>query len=152
MKLNNLLKTLLIVLAFLFTSFSVNSAEIECASPQERVTQFYKWYLNEIKSERYPLTIHFKDDKDKLKNWLSEDFLKKIQEPESRNEIDYDYFTFSQDFFEPWLKYISAKNVKQNGRRSEVHLLLGVNDTLRQYTVHLVRANCWKITSVQRAH
>jgi len=77
MKFNNLLNTLPIVLAFLFTSFSVNSAEIECASPQERVTKFYKWYLNEIKNERYPLTIHFKDDKDKLKNWLSEGFLKK---------------------------------------------------------------------------
>lgn len=151
MKLNKILNILLVILVLVITPFSASAVETKCVSPQETVTQFYRWYLNEIKNERYPLTVYFKSGEKKLKNWLDEELLKELQDPESQSEMDYDYFTDAQDFFDAWLDNIHISNIKRDVNKSEVHLSLGMNDTLRQYSIRLVRKSCWKIKNVQRA-
>lgn len=144
-----LIKTFLLTLFLVITPFKASASRTICASPEETVMQFYKWYLDEIKSKRYPLTNNYKGDKNKLENWVAKGLLKELKYPESQDEMDYDYFTYAQDFFELWLDHVNAKSIHEDVAYSEVLLSLSENITLRKYLVELERERCWKITSVK---
>jgi len=145
--LKNFLLTFLLI--FIFMN-KVMAREIECASPQETVIHFYRWYLDEIKHNKYPLTPFYNGDKSRINTWVSSSLLSKLREMQLHEEMDYDYFTDAQDFFEPWLMYINAKLITQVLNRSEVQLSLGEKDVLNNYKIELNHESCWKIDSVQR--
>lgn len=143
-------KKFLLMFLLLFISLSkVMAGETECASPQETVLHFYRWYLNEIKGEKYPLTQNYNGDKTRINKWVSSSLLGELKEGQLHGEIDYDYFTHAQDFFESWLTHINAKVIKQTLSQSEVQLSLGEKDLLNEYKVELNHESCWKINSVQ---
>lgn len=148
MSLKNFLLTILLITLPLN---KVIAADIECLLPQETVFRFYSWYLNEIKDKRYPLTRKYNGDTSELNKWVSSSLLSKLREQQLRGETDYDYFTYSQDFFGSWLMYINARVVKQNHNKTEVKLSLGEKDSLNNYKVELNHESCWKINSVQPA-
>ncbi|ASG90055.1 DUF3828 domain-containing protein [Salmonella enterica] len=144
------LKNFLFMVLLIFIPLSKAMAgEIQCASPQETVLHFYRWYLNEINGEKYPLTQNYNGDKTRINKWVSLSLLSELKKKQLHGEIDYDYFTHAQDFFESWLTHINAKVIKQTLSQSEVQLSLGEKDLLNKYKVELNHESCWKINSVQ---
>lgn len=145
----NLKDTLLMTVLIFLPVSKVIAAAVECASPQQTVLHFYHWYLNEVKNERYPLAQNYNGDKTSITQWISPSLLNKLMNGTLRDEIDYDYFTYAQDFSDSWLTNINAKVIKQTLSHSEVQLSLGEKDSLSQYQVELNHKSCWKIDSVQ---
>ena len=144
------LKFFLLMVLLLFIPLNkVMAGEIECSSPQETVLYFYRWYLNEIKDENYPLTKNYNGDNARINKWVSSSLLSELKKRQLHGEIDYDYFTHAQDFFESWLTHINAKVIKQTLNQSEVQLSLGEEELLNKYKIELNNESCWKINSVQ---
>lgn len=74
------LKIFLLMILLLFIPLSkVMAGEIECSSPQETVLYFYRWYLNEIKDERYPLTQNYNGDNARINKWVSSSLLSELK-------------------------------------------------------------------------
>lgn len=142
-------KLLLTVFLIVLPLSKPMASEIECVSPKETVLHFYRWYLNEIKDNKYPLTKNYKGNKLKINHWVSSSLLHKLKEIQSRDAMDYDYFTNAQDFFESWLTHIDTEVTKQTLSHSEVQLSLGEKDSLKNYKVELNQESCWKIESVE---
>lgn len=145
----NLKDILLTTFLILLPVGKVIAVDAECASPQQTVLHFYHWYLNEVKNERYPLSQNYNGDKTSITKWISPSLLNELMNGKLRDEIDYDYFTYSQDFSESWLTNINAKVIKQTLSHSEVQLSLGEKDSLNQYQVELNHKSCWKIDAVK---
>lgn len=94
------LRCILLVVLFITIPLSkVIAADIGCLSPQDTVIDFYRWYLREIKEQRYPLTSDYNKDRSKLNERVKSSLLNELLEQHLRGETDYDYFTYSQDFF-----------------------------------------------------
>ncbi|CNE05811.1 DUF3828 domain-containing protein [Yersinia mollaretii] len=137
------------VLLALSASFAHASEQV-CASPENTVTNFYRWYLNEISSDNYPLTSAKHEDKENMARWISPSLLKTLQDEVSNNELDAEYFTDAQDIFDEWVSHINSHKVTQTTREARVELTLGVNESKRKYEVVVDNnATCWKINRVQ---
>ncbi|ECI3455033.1 hypothetical protein DLR11_25235 [Salmonella enterica subsp. salamae] len=74
------LKNFLFMVLLIFIPLSKAMAgEIQCASPQETVLHFYRWYLNEINGEKYPLTQNYNGDKTRINKWVSLSLLSELK-------------------------------------------------------------------------
>ncbi|QAX80359.1 DUF3828 domain-containing protein [Yersinia hibernica] len=142
-----------IFLSVMLLSLSVSfahAAKTTCLPPEDTVTSFYRWYLNEISADNYPLTSKKHEDKENMAKWVSPSLLKNLQYEISNNELDAEYFTDAQDIFDEWVEHINSHKVTQTNREARVELTLGVNDSKRKYEVIVDNnATCWKINRVQ---
>jgi uncharacterized protein DUF3828 len=87
-----------------------------------------------------------------MKRYATERLLKEIDKMEKGpNGLDGDYFVDAQDFDPLWAKKISISDVKINGDKSNVHVLLdGAKGMRKKLLVHLVKdGGTWKVDKVQ---
>lgn len=134
---------------FIASVGSANAASVSCASPEKTTSDFYQWYLHELNQDKYPLTSSAAKDKQNLNKWVSPELLQELGKSLSENDLDAEYFTDSQDFFDDWANNISVQKGKVAEHHASVELTLGVTKIKRGYDITMDDSHgCWKIDQV----
>jgi hypothetical protein len=130
----------------LFGNASAQSAQ----SPEETAKEFYKWYLTELNSERYPI----QRQKTQMLRKVSKRLGRWLYSP-AYEEYGADYFLDAQDWDENWVRAITASKAVIKGNNAALRLTLGTakssNPGFGKHTlaIKLIKeGNSWKIDRV----
>lgn len=88
-------------------------------SPESTLTVFYKWYLRELRLERYP-----RPTTARVNSAISARLRKWFRSGEGR-EWDADYFIDAQDWDPKWETHIDVAKAVINGNNADVRVVLG---------------------------
>ena len=113
-------RILFVSLIFLCT-FETFAGERSERTPNEFLTTFYGWYLNELVSYKSPVF----DDKKSLGKYVSRGAIRRISRGYATGAYDNDYFTKSQDVMDDWLSDISVSGVVIKGGGASAVVMLG---------------------------
>lgn len=119
-------------------------------SPEQAATGFYKWYLQELNGERYPI----QRQKSEILKKVSKRLGRWLYSPEYE-EFGADYFLSAQDWDENWAKSVTASKAVIKGNNATLRLTLGAakssNPGFGRHTlaIKLIKeGNSWKIDRV----
>lgn len=136
----------LIVLGILCVSPAVTHAQ---ATPEDTLKTFYKWYLHELASERYPKPSSAKVNaviSTRLRNWFKS---------KAGREWDADYFIDAQDWDPKWETHIKTTDPVIKGNSAELRLILGPEvkavDSMSPHTLRIKmvkESGGWKIDHI----
>ncbi|HDR2162806.1 TPA: DUF3828 domain-containing protein [Enterobacter cancerogenus] len=145
--------TVLIATFALVTASFAHAVGVSCLSPEKTTSDFYHWYLQELRQRNYPLISSAVDDKQNLKKWISPELLQQLEASVNDNDLDAEYFTDAQDIFDDWVKNISVQKSKRAEHHADVRLTLGVTEIKKDYDISLNDSDgCWKIEHVNASH
>jgi hypothetical protein len=119
LRINIILRPLLcaLIAAGAFAFFPIaTSAQ---ATPEATLTAFYKWYLHELASERYPEHASAKVSA------VSSARLKKWFKTKAGREWDADYFIDAQDWDPKWETHIKTTPAVIKGNNADLRIILG---------------------------
>jgi hypothetical protein len=89
------------------------------ATPEQTLITFYKWYLHELASERYPRSTSPKVNAvitTRLRSWFKS---------KEGKEWDADYFIDAQDWDPKWETHIETTKPEINGNKADLRVILG---------------------------
>jgi hypothetical protein len=119
------------------------------ATPEATLTAFYKWYLHELASERYP------ERTSPTVNAVSSVRLKRWFKTKAGREWDADYFIDAQDWDPKWETHIKTTPVAIKGNNADLRVILGPNvrvvNSMSPHTlrIKMVKENGgWKIDHI----
>ncbi|MBD2801532.1 DUF3828 domain-containing protein [Xenorhabdus szentirmaii] len=153
--------SLYLIISLLLIGQANAFAKAEQQSPELVTKEFYTWYMKEY----FELSdVSPNDHQNKLKKYVSETLLKKIDEATSCNEpgefddcgskeIQYDenYFIKSQDAYDYWIN-VNVSTISEAEKISKIKVILGKDGKYpANLLVILEKENeGWKIVSVSR--
>ena len=118
-------------------------------SPDETLKTFYKWYLHELVSERYPKPTSPKVNaviSARLRNWFKS---------KAGREWDADYFIDAQDWDPKWETHIKTTDPVIKGNNAELRVILGPEvkavDSMSPHTLRIKMVKekgGWKIDHI----
>ena len=110
-------KILYKILIIMIASIAINSIAIsqtkELISPDLLVSEYYKWYLVQISSNKDPIN----DDLYTIEKYVSKELIKEIkQKMNSQDGLEADYFIQAQDYLDDWINniYVTKPVIKNN--------------------------------------
>ena len=119
-------------------------------SPEQTAKEFYKWYLTQLNSERYPI----QQQKTQILKRVSRRLGKWLYSPEYE-EYGADYFLSAQDWDKNWVKGITTSKALIKGNNATLRLTLaapkGAETNFGRHTlaIKLIKeGNTWKIDRV----
>jgi Protein of unknown function (DUF3828) len=117
-------------------------------SPEAQITSFYAWYLPATSQNGDPL----RTNREKFSQFVAKELLAEIDKLIADDDLDADYFTQAQDYFEDWQKNITVTNVHTKANRATATLTLGITKkTKRRLLISLLKeGDHWKIRHVKR--
>ena len=137
-----------VVLAGFLLLSSPASANAQ-VSPEDTLTAFYKWYLHELSSERYP-----RPTTPKVNSAISSRLKRWFKTKEGR-EWDADYFIDAQDWDPKWETNIATSKAVIKGNNAEVRVSLGPRvKAAKSMSPHTLRikmvreSGAWKIDRI----
>jgi hypothetical protein len=114
---------------------------------KEQVEQFYAWYMARIVADDPPLL-----DKDfgDLGKYVSAGRLARIKrQMNSADGMSADYFMQSQDYLETWPTHIAVTLVRDEPKRPQLKVVMGVGTQAQNLAVRLVmERGAWKVDEV----
>lgn len=114
-------------------------------TPEDRVRQFYSWYLSSINAEKDPAK-----NRTLMGSHLSVRFNKWFYSKTGQN-LDYDIFTNGQDWNQAWAENINTAKAVIKGNTATVKLALGSppDEWVQRLSISLVKENGkWKIDRI----
>jgi len=95
-----MMKTYIAIILTLFITLSGHNSYGNSNTPEKFVKDFYTWYIKELTSTgtQNPLLD------DAIYKYIDKCIVRKLRINLERNSVDIDYFTFSQDYFDTWIK------------------------------------------------
>lgn len=144
----------LLILAVSFSGFQTTATAqkpILRETPEVVVSNFYKWYLHNLKANKDPFTELQETVKKYVSRPLRDRITKQINSPDG---LDADYFLKAQDWLDDWEKTITTTGVSRTKSDVVVNVTMGgAKDTRHRLTVKLRQEDgIWKINDVRESH
>lgn len=150
MKIKQTMRNKTIWLGLILALFLCGNAFGQTETPEQTAKDFYKWYLQELNSERYPI------------NRQKSEILKKVSKRLGRwlyspayEEFGADYFLNAQNWDENWVNGVTTSKATIRGNIATVKVSLAVpkgthtNYDTHNLTVKLVKeGGTWKIDRI----
>lgn len=121
-------------------------------TPENRVEQFYIFYLNALTSED---TQH-SSDSPQLREYVAQDTLvrlKEIQKIYEQEIVNSDYFTYGQDYTKEWIPGLKIGQAIDFMGGKSIDVWIGTQDGKNQHLVNYLRMEDgeWKVYRVRSA-
>lgn len=112
-----------------------------------QVEQFYAWYMTRMVADDPPL---LDADFGNLKKFVSAGRLAKIKrQMNSADGLSADYFMQSQDYLDSWPEHIAVTMMKDEPKRPQFKVILGLGTEVQKLIVHMVKeGGTWKVDEI----
>lgn len=132
---------------FIMLLFSATALAVE-SDPQSQAVEFNKWYVNQINSDRYPITDGHEIDK-----YVTAGTLKKLrhaQDPKFADDEFYeaDIFTKSQYIGDDWAGFVTAVAGDTDPVCVNIYIAFGKKKDHTVIDCMVKEEGVWKVQSV----